>query len=144
MESKSFPIWITTLIHLFMFSIIYLVFRNNSNISYNQGCNWLQICQFLIWYADLLACQDKRLIDQASDVPSIILFSLFLIELRHSKLFISNIKWIETIFENDLSIEIVKQIIRGTSDAWSMSPFSWHPSKAAYYIEDWQILPQIG
>ena len=35
--------------------------------------------------------------------------------------------------------EIVKKIILGTSDAWSMSPLSRRPSKPAYYIEDWQI-----
>ena len=37
----------------------------------------------------------------------------------------------------------MKKIILGTSDTWSMSPLSWHPSEPAYYIEDWRIFCSV-
>ena len=46
-----------------------------------------EIRQSTIYYAGLLGRWDKRIIDQESDVPSII-FSIILIDLGHSKLFI--------------------------------------------------------
>ena len=39
-----------------------------------------------------------------------------------------------------LKEEIMKKIILGTSDAWSMSRSSLRPSDPAYYIEDCWIL----
>ena len=36
--------------------------------------------------------------------------------------------------------EIMKKIILGTSDAWSISRSSQQPSNTAYYIEDCRIL----
>ena len=47
----------------------------------------LEIRQSTIYYAWLLGQWDKRIVDQESDVPSIIFFILF-IDLGHSKLFI--------------------------------------------------------
>ena len=47
----------------------------------------LQIRQFTIKYAGLLGRWDKRIVNQASDVPSIIFFHHFL-DLGHSNLFI--------------------------------------------------------
>ena len=38
--------------------------------------------------------------------------------------------------------EIMKKIIPGTSDAWSMTQSSHRPSNPAYYIEDCRILAQ--
>ena len=46
-----------------------------------------EICQSTIYYAGLLGRWDKRIVDQESDVPSIIFLILF-IDLGHSKLFI--------------------------------------------------------
>ena len=46
-----------------------------------------EIRQSTIYYAGLLGRWDKRIVDQESDVPSIIFFILF-IDLGHSKLFI--------------------------------------------------------
>ena len=46
-----------------------------------------EIRQSTIYYAGLLGRWDKQIIDQESDVPSIIFFILF-IDLGHSKLFI--------------------------------------------------------
>ena len=47
----------------------------------------IKIRQSTIYYAGLLGQWDKRIVDQESDVPSIIFFILF-IDLGHSKLFI--------------------------------------------------------
>ena len=47
----------------------------------------LEIRQSTIYYAGLLGRWDKRIVDQESDVPSIIFFILFM-DLEHSKLFI--------------------------------------------------------
>ena len=47
----------------------------------------LEIRQSTIYYAGLLGRLDKWIVDQESDVPSIIFFILF-IDLGHSKLFI--------------------------------------------------------
>ena len=65
----------------------------------------------------MLVCWAKQLVDQASDVPSII-FSHFLQRVLK---------------------EIMKKIMLGTSDACSMSRLSQEPSKPAYYVEDCQI-----
>ena len=46
-----------------------------------------KIRQSTIYYAGLLGRWDKRIVDQESDVPSIIFFIL-IIDLGHSKLFI--------------------------------------------------------
>ena len=50
-------------------------------------CSGLKIRQSTIYYAGLLGRWDKRIVDQDSDVPSIIFHILF-IDLGHSKLFI--------------------------------------------------------
>ena len=51
------------------------------------GCKRsLEIRQSKIYYAGLLGRWDKRLVDQESDIPTILLE--FLIDLRHSNLFI--------------------------------------------------------
>ena len=47
----------------------------------------IRIRQSTIYYAWLLGQWDKRIVDQESDVPSIIFFILF-IDLAHLKLFI--------------------------------------------------------
>ena len=56
---------------------------------YKNQMTWykFEICQSTIYYAWLLGRWDKRIVDQESDVPSIISFILF-IDLGHSKLFI--------------------------------------------------------
>ena len=46
-----------------------------------------EISQSTIYYDGLLGRWDKQIVDQESDVPSIIFFILF-IDLGHSKLFI--------------------------------------------------------
>ena len=47
-------------------------------------------------------------------------------------------------FECPKSIRIMKKIILGISDAWSMSRSSHRPSEPAYYIEDCRISSQTG
>ena len=47
----------------------------------------LEIRQSTIYYAGLLGQWDKRIVNQESDVPSII-FLILVIDLGHSKLFI--------------------------------------------------------
>ena len=61
-----------------------------------------------------MAHWDKQLIDQASDVPSII-------------------------FAKNFARNYEKIVILGTSDAWSMSCLSHWPREPAYYIVDWWI-----
>ena len=79
----------------------------------------LNINQSTILYAGSLGRQDKRLINQASDVPSIIFFLTISYRLGALKALYFHYK------------EIL-----GTSDAWLMSPLSRRPSEPAYYIED--------
>ena len=92
---------------------------------------------------------DKRLIDQASDVPSIIFFHNFLQNsLQKSFQFIflffcNSTEMKIKSFECPKSIKSYeKKIMLGTSDAWSMSRSSHRPSEPAYYIEDCRILGQ--
>ena len=98
--------------------------------------------QIAIKCAGSLERRDKRLINQGSDVPRIIFFLLFLIDLGHSKLvtFIikKNEKCVETIFEKDFARDCKK------GNAWNIrclvdESFVLWPSassKPAYYIED--------
>ena len=82
------------------------------------------------------------LIDQASDGPSIILkIKLWVagLNLGPSKLFILIfVKFCQKLkgFLQRILQEIMKKIILGTSDAWSMKRLFHQPSNPAYYIED--------
>ena len=88
--------------------------------------------------------QNNGLIDQASDVPNLILFSQFLAK-SFSKIvsiyfFMIKIKSFEcpkSIRNNE------KKIMLGTSDAWSTSHLSQHPSEPVYYIVDCRIFTLI-
>ena len=85
---------------------------------------------------------DERLIDQASDVPSIIFF-IISYRLRTLKTFyfckfMKNSYKIEKIFARNFARNYEKKIL-GTSDDWSMSHLSHRPSNPVYYIEDWWI-----
>ena len=82
---------------------------------------------------------DKRIVDQASDVPSIIFFRLF-IDLGHPKLFTfifvfflkknKQIDW--KYFCKEFCKKSWKKIMLGTSDAWLMIHFSHRPSDWAW------------
>ena len=96
-----------------------------------------KIRQSTIWYAGSLGRWDKRLVDQASDVPSILCktpFNLF----YHFFYKITKMK-IKS-FECPKSIKNWGKKIIGTSDAWSMSHLSHWLSKPAYYLVDCRIL----
>ena len=86
---------------------------------------------------EILCRWDEQLIDQMSDVPSIIFFSQFLAK-SFPKIvliyfFIIKIKS----FECPKSIRnSEKKIMLGTSDTWSMNRSSQRPNEPAYYIED--------
>ena len=87
---------------------------------------------------------DKWIVDQASDVPSIILFCTFY-RLRALKTLyfyfcnsIKKINWKE--FCKELCKKSWKNIILGTSDTWSIIRLSHRQSDPAYYIVNWQIL----
>ena len=47
-------------------------------------------------------------------------------------------------FLQRILLEIMKKIILGTSDAWSMSSSPHRPSDPAYYIEDCRIFRQCS
>ena len=85
----------------------------------------------------MLGRWDKWLVDQVSDVPSIIFFHDFLQKMvsMYFFLFFFNLPTERLRVLSDLS-EIMKIIMLGTSDGWSTSHLSQHPSKAAYYIVD--------
>ena len=108
--------------------------------------SWLKIRQFTIYYAGLLGRWSKWIVDQASDVPSIIFLSSFLIlgTLKTLYFYFCNfIKKIENklkgLLQRILQEFMKKKIILGTSDAWSMIHLAHHPSNLAYYIVDWRI-----
>ena len=105
----------------------------------------LKIRQSTIYYAGLLGRRSKRIVDQASDVPSI--FFIISYRLRALKTlyfhfcnFIKKIeKLIERVFAKNFARFYEKKIILGTSDAWSTSCLSHRYSEPAYYIVDWWI-----
>ena len=87
----------------------------------------------------MLGRWDKRIVDQASDVPSIIFF--FMISCRilcknTFNLFVyffkKNTKIKVKSFECPKSIKSLKRIILGTSDAWSTIRLSNRPSDPAW------------
>ena len=93
----------------------------------------------------MLGRWDKRLVDEASDVPSIIFF-IICYRLRALKTLyfylckiIKHKKKNGTIFAKNFARNHEKKIILGTSDAWLMSRSSQRPSDRAYYIEYFQI-----
>ena len=99
----------------------------------------------------MLGRLDKRIVDQASDVPSIIFFRLF-IDLGHSKLFTfifvffkknKQIDW--KYFCKEFCKKSWKKIILGTSDAWSTIHLSHRPSDRAWIylrLTNFWTLPQ--
>ena len=113
----------TTFWIIFLKKVFEKHFDNKSvNLQYNMLVRW-----------------DKRLNNQASDVPSIIFFiicyrlgALKTIHFYHKKINWNN-------FWKGFCKKLWKKIILGTSDNWSMSPLSRRPSKPVYYIEDWRI-----
>ena len=80
---------------------------------------------------------DKRLVDQASDVPSIIFFHDFLQNSLQnpfnlfSYFFYKITKMKIKSFECPKVIKSMKKIILGTSDSWSMIHYSHRPSNPA-------------
>ena len=84
------------------------------------------------WFAGLLVCWDKWLVDQASDVQS---NSVSIISHRLKTLYSYFCKLIKKkwkLFLQRILQEIMKKIILGTSDAWLTS-------EPAYYILDCRI-----
>ena len=94
-----------------------------------------------------LLLQDKWLVDQASDVPSVWCSKhYFFIDLGHSKLFIfifDNLWKNKRINWNDFCKEsckkLWKKLILWLSDAWSTSHLSQQASEPVYNIVDCQI-----
>ena len=94
----------------------------------------------------------RGLMGQTNRRPSVwcskYFFSYFLIDLGHSKLFTFNfIKKYENklkLFLQRIMQDFMKEMILGTSDAWSTIHLSHRPGKAAYYIEDWRISYEKG
>ena len=84
-------------------------------------------------YNTLVRC-DEWLIDQASDVPSIIFFIIpcKILCKNHFYFLILEIKS----FECPKSIRNYGRTKLGTSDAWSTSRLSHRPSKPVYHIVD--------
>ena len=80
---------------------------------------------------------DKRIVDQASDVPSIIFFHDFLQNSLQKYFqsiclfFFKNTKIKVKSFECPKSIKSLKKIILGTSDTWSTIRLSNQPSDPA-------------
>jgi hypothetical protein len=70
-----------------------------------------KIRQFTIRYAGLLGQWAKRIVNKASDVPSIIYFSSFIFSLQ-------------------------KSFLLGTSHTWSTIRLPHRPSEPVYYIVD--------
>ena len=101
------------------------------------------IRQSTIKYAGLLGRWDKRLVDQGSDVPSVIFFSWNLAKFLAKTLSISFLIFFQNYKNEVLSAlspkETMKKIILRTSDAWLTSHLSHLPSKPAYYIVDCRI-----
>ena len=94
-----------------------------------------EIRQSTIYYAGLLGRWDKQIVDQASDVPRIIFFYDFLKNSLQKSfqfifLFFYKITKIKS-FECPKSIKSIKEIILGTSDAWSTIRLSNRPSNPA-------------
>ena len=98
----------------------------------------IEIRQSTIYYAGLLGRWDKWIVDQASDVPSIIFLRLF-IDLGHSKLFTFIFVFLEKnkqidwkYFCKEFCKKSFKKIMLGTSDAWSTIHLSHRPSNRAW------------
>ena len=100
---------------------------------------WWNIWNISIYYAWLLGWWDKQIVDQESDVPSII-FSYTFYRLRALKTlylyFCNLIKKNKKMNWKDICKKSWKKIILGTSDAQSKSHLSQQSSKPAYYIAD--------
>ena len=98
--------------------------------------------QSTIYYTGLPGRWDKRIVDQESDVPSIIFFILFTLKMLNFY-FCNFIKKNKKINWKDFCKEFCKKswkkIILGTSDAWSTIRLSHRPSNPAYYIVNWRI-----
>ena len=102
----------------------------DSDRGFQSNCN-LEIRQSTIYYGGLLGRWDKQIVDQESDVPSIILS----IDWGHSKLYFCNFIRNKKINLKDFCKEFCKKlwekIILGTSDICPRDP--------AFYIEDCRI-----
>ena len=59
-----------------------------TSFEYSFIGSWFEIRQSTIYYAGLLGRWYKQIVEQESDVPSIIFFFILFIDLGHSKLFI--------------------------------------------------------
>ena len=88
----------------------------------------LEIRQSLIYYAGSLGRWDKWIVDQASDVPSIIFFPNFL-QNSLQKLF----QFIFLFLVPKSLQKLWKKIMLGTSDAWLISRLSHRPIEPAYW-----------
>ena len=93
----------------------------------------VKIHQFTKEYAGLLGRWDKWIVDQASDVPSIIFFFHDLLQnlLQKAFQFILFIFNKMKSFEYSKSIKSLKILILGASDAWSTIHLSHRPSDPA-------------
>ena len=96
----------------------------------------------------MLGRWDKRIVDQESDVPSIIFFTIsyWLWSLKTNYFYFCQFikKKIETILAKIFQEFIKKRIILGTSDSWWTSCLSYRHSKPVYYIVDWQIFGELA
>ena len=97
----------------------------------------LEIRQSTIYYAGLLGRWYKRIVDQASDVPSIIFFHDFLQNSLQKSfqfifLFFHKITKVKIkSFECSKSTKSIKKIILRTSDSWLTIRLSHRPSNPA-------------
>ena len=89
---------------------------------------------------------DKRLINQASDVPSIIFHKILQNSLQKPFQFISFIELQNEKKDNWVPIFVYKKLwniyIFGASDTWMTSCLSHRPSEPVYQIVDCRILNQ--
>ena len=109
-------------------------------------CLCFEIRQSTIYYAGLLGRWDKWIVDQGSDVPSLIFFCTsyrdrppWLRALKTLYFYFCNFmkkkKWKG--FCKEFCKILWRKIILGTSDAWLTSHLSHRPSEPVYYIVDW-------
>ena len=88
-------------LHILLFPIVY---QKSANLQYNTG--------LLVWW-------DKWLVDQESDVPSIIIFFIISWKIRCKNGFIKMFYFFYKFTKIKSVKEIIKKIMLGTSDAWS-------------------------
>ena len=125
--------------------------NNRRLVDESFGPSTQRIILKIDWFQfNMLGCWDEWLIDQASDVPSIFFFKS-LIDLGHSKLFIFVFVKLQKNWKlnwNDFCKEFCKKLwkkkILGTSDAWSMSHSSQHPSILNWNQSIFDIIPWVA